>query len=234
LLGLVWIGFTEQATQERKASSQPTRRLDRINAAVSALLGGLLIARLVFVGFHTEYYQAKPPEVLAFWQGGLSASGGVVGALLGVTLFTWRDRRQLWSVLDDLALPSLILSLMSWIGSWLDGVAYGRPVPLTWGWLMSGDPFNSQIARWPTQLVGVLLSLLAFLALFRLAPHIPQGVNASLALSAIALILLTVGLFRADASVLLLGQRMDVLAPATLSIVGLSLTAYRWLLGREP
>jgi phosphatidylglycerol:prolipoprotein diacylglycerol transferase len=234
LLGLVWIGFTEQAARERKASIKSTRRLDRINAAVCALFGGLLVARLVFVSLHTDYYQENPTEVIAFWQGGLNASGGLVGALLGVTLFAWRDRQHLWSVLDDLALPSLILSLTSWIGSWLDGVAYGRQVPLTWGWLMNGDPFGSQIARWPTQLVGILLSLLAFLALFRAAPHLPQGVTASLALSAIAVVLLIVGFFRADASVLLLGQRLDVLAPTTLTIVGLSLTAYRWLLGRKP
>jgi phosphatidylglycerol:prolipoprotein diacylglycerol transferase len=234
LLGLVWIGFAEQAERERKVSTKPTRRLDRINAAVSALFGGLLVARLVFVGLHPDYYQKHPPEVIAFWQGGLNASGGLVGALLGVTLFTWRDRRHLWSVLDDLALPSLILSLTIWIGSWLDGVAYGKRVPLNWGWLMNADPFGSQIARWPTQLVGVLLSLLAFLALFRAASHLPQGVTACLALSAIALILLIVGFFRADASVLLLGQRLDVLAPAALSIVGLSLTACRWLMGRKP
>jgi phosphatidylglycerol:prolipoprotein diacylglycerol transferase len=198
-----------------------------------ALIGGLIVARLVFVGLHQPYYEKNPLEIIALWQGGLSATGGVIGAILGVIAFTRRDRRYLWTILDDLAIPAMILSLSAWIGSWLDGVAYGKQVPLNWIWLMNSDPFKSQIARWPTQMVGLLLSLITFLILYRVSPRLPVGVMGTLAFTGITLTMVVVGFFRADPSMLIIGQRLDVLGPAALVIIGLGLTSYCWFKGRN-
>lgn len=232
LLGFLWIGFSE--TGSRSADSPKDRTYpDRTNALIYALGGGLLCSRLAFVGLHLSYYQDHPMEIIAFWQGGLSASAGMLGTLLGLLLFTWPTRRFFWCILDDLSLPGLIFALTAWVGTWLEGVAYGRPVALDWSWLTRSDPFFGQVARWPTQLLGVLLSLFAFLAFLRLKPGWPQGARGALAWSLIALILALVGFFRADPSMLLLGTRLDVLAPGTLAILGLGITASRWRTPRE-
>lgn len=186
------------------------------------------MARVVFVILHSTYFRENPNEIIALWQGGLSAFGGILGGILGVMAYCWRQKKHLWALMDDLAIPALIISMSAWIGCWFEGVAYGIQVPLTWGWLMNSDPFEGDIARWPTQIAGLLLSLIAFLVLIRVGQSLPRGVSAGISLSAIPLILVVVGIFRADPSMLLWGQRLDILGPASLTILGLGLTTYCW------
>jgi phosphatidylglycerol:prolipoprotein diacylglycerol transferase len=195
---------------------------------IYALCGGLFGSRIAFVALHIPYYQNNPVDIFAFWQGGLSASGGMLGVLIGLLLYTRGSRRTLWSALDDLSIPALMLSITSWIGCWLDGVAYGRRIDLDWPWLMNSDPFLHQIARFPTQLLGILLSTLTFLEVYRLDSGLPLGVKGLLAGSITALILVIVGLFRADPSMLVTGIRLDVLSPSALAVAGFFMATYRW------
>lgn len=228
VLSFLWIGITEQAEMERIDRRPSSRRLDRTNTAISALAGGLVLARIFFVILHPAYYRENPYEMLAFWEGGLSAFGGILGGLLGVVALNWNQKKHLWAILDDVAIPALIISMSSWIGCWFEGVAYGKQVSLNWGWLMDSDPFEGDIARWPTQILGLLLSLIAFLVLIRVGQSFPRGASAGISLSSIALTLTVVGIFRADPSMLLWGQRLDLLGPATLMMIGLGLTTYTW------
>jgi phosphatidylglycerol:prolipoprotein diacylglycerol transferase len=222
---MVWLGFSGSPNRQIPRSGQDTHQLDQTNVGISALIGGLIFARLAFVGLHLPYYRLNPFEILALWEGGLNATGGVLGAVLGVILLTRGSMQQTWRHLDELALPGLILAITTWIGCWFDGVAYGIQVPLQWGWLMNSDPFVGQTARWPTQMIGTLLVVLSFIALLRVNPMLPPGATAGLAVSAIALSMLFVGFFRADPSLLLLGQRLDILGPAALTMVGVFTTA---------
>jgi prolipoprotein diacylglyceryltransferase len=157
----------------------------------------------------------------------------VLGAIMGVIVYGRGRMRPTWELLDELALPGLIVTVTAWIGCWLDGVAYGIQVPQNWGWLMDSDPFIDQIARWPTQMVGALLTLLAFLALLRISPGLARGATAGLMLFAIALTLLLVGLFRADPSMLLFQLRLDILGPAALTLVGIMITIHHSIRGRR-
>ncbi len=231
VLGFLWIGVTETDDDQARPSHAQRSYPNRTNAMIFALCGGLLGSRAVFVVLHSSYYQAHPGEIIAIWQGGLSASGGIIGVFLGLGIYTWSDRRHLWRLLDDLAIPAAMLGITGWIGCWLEGVAYGRQVAWQWGWLMNSDPFSDQIARWPTQLLGVLLSLLTFLVLFRFNPRWPVGVKGLLTGSVITGALVVVGLFRADPSMLLMGMRLDIIGPAALALMGLGTTAYRWFEG---
>lgn len=229
ILGLFWVGFMEQTDLQDSRSAQRPPRLDRTNAAISALLGGLIGARLVFIALHLPYYREHPLEIIALWQGGLSAFGGVLGAILGVIVFTGKHVRQIWALLDDLALPSLIVTILTWIGCWLEGIAYGIQVPLDWVWLKNTDPFNGQSTRWPTQLVGALLALIAFLLLFRFGSDLRRGLAAGLTFTAVSLTLTLTGFFRADPSLLIFGHRLDLLGAALFTFIGLSLTIYHRL-----
>jgi prolipoprotein diacylglyceryltransferase len=218
VLGFVWIGLTESTNPEEEDTGPDSSIPSRTDGLIYALIGGLLGARLIFAAMHLPYFKENPNEIFALWHGGLSASGGMIGAILGVVTLTWRRRRYLWIILDEIAIPALILSITSWIGSWLDGVAYGRQVAYEWPFLMNSDPFSGQIARWPTQLVGLLLSLITFLFLFRVSSRLPQGMMGTLT-----------GAFRADPSMLMIGQRLDVLAPMLLTVTGFGVASYRWI-----
>lgn len=229
VLGLAWIGLIEATDSTSPGSTRESSRASRTNALISALGAGLVGARLVFVAMHRPYYQDYPLEILALWQGGLSAAGGMIGSILGLVTLSWRRLQTFWMTLDDMAFPALLLSIACWVGSWMDGVAYGRQVSTRWAWLMNSDPFRGQIARWPTQMTGLLLSVSAFLILLRVSPRLPAGVTGALTATLIALILAVVGVFRADPSMLILGQRLDVLAPALLAFSAAGASYYRWI-----
>jgi phosphatidylglycerol:prolipoprotein diacylglycerol transferase len=196
---------------------------------IYALGGGLLLSRLVFVALHPEYFRDHPAEIFAVWQGGLSAAGGMLGALIGILAYSRTKPGQPWNILDALAVPALILSTTAWIGIWLDGVAYGIQIPAQWTVFMNSDPFQGEVARWPTQIVGAVSSLIALLLLIIINPRWPSGIRAGLTWSTIALILVVVSFFRADPSMLILGLRLDMLGPAALAIIGLGATSYRWI-----
>jgi phosphatidylglycerol:prolipoprotein diacylglycerol transferase len=224
VLGLTWIAFADEANPQVGRPETSVQHPDPTSAVLVALIGGLSGARLLFVVLHLSYFQDHPSEIIALWQGGLSASGGILGALLAIWGYTWKDTAYRWRLLDRLAIPALILAITSWVGCWLDGVAYGKPVDLSLGILMNSDPFEAQTARWPTQFAGVLLSLLGFLSLFHFSPRLTEGLTATLAMSAISVTLVVVGLFRGDPGYAIRTIRLDLLGPVVLTALGLTTT----------
>lgn len=68
-------------------------RLPRVSAvATSAILIGLVTARIGYVAAHWSSYADAPLTVLALWQGGFSAIGGLVGAAATLAIRLGRTR----------------------------------------------------------------------------------------------------------------------------------------------
>jgi phosphatidylglycerol:prolipoprotein diacylglycerol transferase len=68
------------------------------------LLGLIIGARLGYVLFYDfSRYLNDPLEAFAFWHGGMSFHGGLMGALLAATLFCWKYKKSFWKIAD---LPS--------------------------------------------------------------------------------------------------------------------------------
>jgi thiol-disulfide isomerase/thioredoxin len=85
-----------------------------------AILIGLISSRLVFVGLFFDVFQAKPWEILYFWQGGFNPWGGIVGAIL----FVVSKHLVLIKTIDlhhsFISFVTLILITLSFIsGQWL-------------------------------------------------------------------------------------------------------------------
>jgi phosphatidylglycerol:prolipoprotein diacylglycerol transferase len=200
----------------------------QVDAGLAALAGGLLGARLAFVLSHPSYYGSHLVEALWFWQGGLSWAGGAAGAFAGVALLCLAARRPLWPVTDALALPAAIISLATWAGCWADGCAYGRrlvPGPLS---PPSADFFGGVSPRWPTQGVGVLLSLGAVALAYTAGGHkSPAGVAFGLTLSVLAAGSLALAFARGDPGPSLAGLRADALGSAAVLLASAAITAAR-------
>lgn len=108
-----------------------------------ALVGGIVGARLwhiftpppsmVAQGITTTYYLTHPLDALAVWNGGLGIPGAVLGGLLGVWLFTRRNRVDFVALLDLVA-PALALgqAIGRW-GNFVNQELYGAPTTLPWG-----------------------------------------------------------------------------------------------------
>lgn len=207
-LWLGWIGtYPEDSAKGRKRNDP---RLAEIDAGLIALFLGLLGARAGFVYLHWEYYSSNPVEMLWLWQGGLSWAGGALSAILGIGFYAAVADHSFWSLTDALALPAGFVALSSWSGCYLDGCAYGMQMPRSAWKPPIGDMFGGFTSRWPTQLVGVISSVVILLLLYALSNMRPKrGILGTLSLSTIAAVAFSLSFTRADPALLIRGIRLD-------------------------
>jgi phosphatidylglycerol:prolipoprotein diacylglycerol transferase len=197
----------------------------RLDAGLVALAAGVLGARLAYVGAHWDYFASQPAEAFSFSGGGLSWVGGALGAIAAVAIFARLRHAPIWALADSLAFPAALLAAVSWGGCLLDGCAYGRPLPSGSASLFASDFFDSRLARWPTQAVGLLSCCALLLGLLALEPRGARpGLLAALTIAVLGLLGMALSLTRGDPVPLLAGVRLDFLGAtlvATLGIAGL-------------
>ena len=97
------------------------------------LLGVLLGGRLgdIFI-YNFSYYLAHPSQMIAFWKGGMSFIGGIIGVILSLIIFFWKYGRswKLFFLLLDILLPFVALGIgLGRIGNFLNQELYGILVP---------------------------------------------------------------------------------------------------------
>ncbi|MGD9126426.1 MAG: prolipoprotein diacylglyceryl transferase [Planctomycetia bacterium] len=121
---------------------------------------GIIGARLFFVieywhDFQRETFGATLAEVMKFTEGGLVVYGSVLGGLLGIVIFTLRNRIRFLTIADMLT-PSLMLGIaIGRIGCLLNGCCFGGPCDHAWAVTFPEKslPYMSQIER--GQFLGV-------------------------------------------------------------------------------
>ncbi|WP_391571976.1 prolipoprotein diacylglyceryl transferase [Cohnella sp.] len=88
----------------------------------------IIVARLYYVAFKWDYYQANPGEIIQIWNGGIAIYGALIGALLS-GFFYIRAKGYSFLRIADICAPSLLIGQM--IGRWGNFVnqeAYGGEV----------------------------------------------------------------------------------------------------------
>ena len=85
----------------------------------------ILCARAYYVIFSWEGYAADPISILYIWEGGLAIYGGVLGAVVGVTVFCRIKRIKLTAVLDLVLLGFLIGQAVGRWGNFFNREAFG-------------------------------------------------------------------------------------------------------------
>lgn len=94
--------------------------------AFGVVLGG----RIGFVLFYDlSRYLARPQDIFAIWQGGMSFHGGLIGATLGLWFFAKRRNYPALSVFDLAAAVVPIGLLLGRIANFINGELWGRPAP---------------------------------------------------------------------------------------------------------
>ena len=150
-LGLLWVAW--------RAPDKAV--LEYLDAGLMALLGGMLGGRGVFVAENWVYYQSHLLEIFAVHRGGFSWSGALAGGLLALVLFAAINHSSL-GLLADAMLPLLAtLTISGWVGCWLAGCAYGPRTDRWWGFPVMNE-WGQTALRWPTQLLGAMLTLALF------------------------------------------------------------------------
>jgi phosphatidylglycerol---prolipoprotein diacylglyceryl transferase len=193
--GLMYIlGFVAAYLLGNRRAAGPVAALNRLqfnDLLVWCLFGLMLGARLGYVFFYNfGYFAQRPMEILAFWQGGMSFHGGLLGVACAVLLFSWRRRLHPLDTGDflvPLAPPGLFAGR---IGNFLNSELWGRPSDLPWA-VVFPDAASGDVPRHPSQLYEALLEgviLFIILWIYSGKPR-PRG-------SVLGLFLLLYGAFR--------------------------------------
>ena len=110
------------------------------NILMAVMLLGIVGARLYHVfsspagsNIGWSYYRVHPEAIFYVWDGGLGIYGAMVGGLIGVLLYTYRNKLSLWRYLD-IGAPALLIgqAIGRW-GNWANQELYGPPTTLPWG-----------------------------------------------------------------------------------------------------
>lgn len=152
------------------------------------LISSIIGARILFILTRFEDYMQYPMEMFKVWKGGLVYYGGLIGAIIGGTVYLRYKKAPALTYLDIIApYAALGLTIHRALGCFGGtGCCYGRPTDLPWGVVFPpGSPaaaaFGSNVAVHPTQLYESLNGLIIFFFLKGWAKYkkIVQGEEAA-------------------------------------------------------
>ena len=104
--------------------------------------------------YHRAPVEPEPwYEPVAIWSGGMSFHGGLIGVVLVVWFWSWRNLTSLLNIADNLALVTPIGLVLGRLANFINAELVGRPTDLPWGVMFPGEEF----ARHPSQLYEALL-----------------------------------------------------------------------------
>lgn len=122
----------------RRAGENP----DHIwNLLAWTLIVGIIGARAYHVfsspasGGGWEHYRQYPLDAINFWNGGfrgLGIYGGLVGGVLAIVFYTWRNRLDLLKYLDMIAPNVPIAQALGRMGNFVNQELYGPSTQLPW------------------------------------------------------------------------------------------------------
>ena len=129
-------------------------------------------ARAYYCIFAWQEYAANPISVLYIWNGGLAIYGGVIGALIGVTVLCKVKKISLPAMLDLVLLGFLIGQSIGRWGNFMNREAFGAP---TDSFLRMGlyNTLTAQTEYYhPTFLYESVWNLCGFVLLHFLSKHL--------------------------------------------------------------
>ncbi len=85
----------------------------------------ILCARAYYCAFSWDMYKDNPISVLYIWNGGIAIYGGVIGAVIGVTVFCKIKKLKVSTVLDMVLMAFLIGQSLGRWGNFFNREAFG-------------------------------------------------------------------------------------------------------------
>lgn len=137
-------------------------------------LGVLLGGRLGFVLLYEPgYYLAHPEDILAVWRGGMAFHGALVGSILAIWLFSYRNGLDPLSTGDLCAAAVPIGLFFGRLANFINGELYGRPSDVPWAMVFPEATLAHPPAapRHPSQLYEALLEGLVLFLVLRFLTH---------------------------------------------------------------
>ena len=109
----------------RRAKAFGIRQDDILDGVLWIVPLAIVCARLYYCIFSWDAYKNNPISILYIWEGGLAIYGGVLGALLGIVVFTYFKKINLPALLDLVSLGFLIGQSIGRWGNFFNREAFG-------------------------------------------------------------------------------------------------------------
>jgi phosphatidylglycerol:prolipoprotein diacylglycerol transferase len=209
-----------------------------ITAALVGIPSGIIFSKLLHVIDMWDYYTANPGLIWGF--AGLAIWGAVLGATLGVWIYS-KFRNLQFGYLVDLVAPGIILAqAVGRVGCTINGCCYGVPTSLPWGVIYTHPESYGYAASLalpegmglhPTQVYEIIFCLIVFVVLLRLRGHFkPDGSLFLIYLSAYSLWRIGIDFLREGTSFLFGLHQAQVIGIVVLLIaVPIMVMRTRWV-----
>ncbi len=147
-----------------------------LTAALVGIPSGVIISRLLHIVDRFDFYSQNPGQIFGFE--GLTIYGAVLGAALGVWIYS-RFSHFRFGYFADLVAPSIILAqAVGRVGCTINGCCYGTETSLPWGVVYTHPESYAPlgVAIHPTQVYEIIFCLVVFALLLKLRGHFkPDG-----------------------------------------------------------
>lgn len=119
------------------------------------ILGVILGGRIGYILLYNfDFFIANPAIIFRIWEGGMAFHGGLIGVLLVLAVFSYRERIEFLRLSDFIA-PLIPIGLGAGrIGNWINGELWGKPTDLPWAMIF---PAADSLPRHPSQLYQAFL-----------------------------------------------------------------------------
>jgi len=137
-------------------------------AALVGIPSGIVLSRLLHIIDQWDYYSQNLGQVIG--GSGLTAYGGILGAALGIWIYS-RFSKFRFGYFTDLVAPSIILAqAMGRVGCTINGCCYGTPTSLPWGIIYTHPDSLAPlgIVVHPTAVYELIYNMLVFAVLVKL------------------------------------------------------------------
>jgi phosphatidylglycerol:prolipoprotein diacylglycerol transferase len=134
-----------------------------INAALVGIPSGVVFSRLLHVIDQWDYYMANPGKIIG--GEGLTIWGAVLGAAIGIWIFSLISKKFSFGHLADVVAPGIILAqAIGRVGCTLNGCCYGKPTSLPWAIVYTNPNSHGPIGIpvHPTQIYEIIFNLIVF------------------------------------------------------------------------
>jgi len=161
--GLMWaLGFAVSMflfIRIIRREGYPEKMFDSIfwYAVLSCIIGSRL-GHCLF--YEPAEYLKEPLKILKIWEGGLASHGAAVGMLVGLWLFSRKNRMPyIWS-LDRIMIAVAISGALVRLGNLFNSEIYGVQTDLPWGFIFVRT--GETMPKHPTQIYEALCYLIGF------------------------------------------------------------------------
>ena len=159
---ILWVGW-----QIRKGAKISYETL--FTAALVGIPSGIVFARLLHVIDLWDYYSQNLGQIIG--GGGLTAYGGILGAALGIWIYSKFSKLN-FGYFADLVAPAVIIAqaVIGRIGCTINGCCYGVATSLPWGIIYThpDSVAKTPYAVHPTQVYELIFGLIVFGILLKL------------------------------------------------------------------